>query len=41
VQATPKHLIRETCARLHYARAKMLGTVLNRTELRAGPYAYY
>ena len=41
VQATPKHLIREACARLHYARAKMLGTVLNRTELRAGPYAYY
>ena len=41
VQATPKHLLREACARLHYARATMLGTVLNRTELRAGPYAYY
>jgi protein-tyrosine kinase len=41
VQATPKHLLREARARLHYARAKMLGTVLNRAELRAGAYAYY
>jgi len=41
VQATPKHLLREARARLNYARAKMLGTVLNRAELRAGAYAYY
>jgi capsular exopolysaccharide synthesis family protein len=41
VQATPKPLLREARARLHYARAKMLGTVLNRAELRAGAYAYY
>jgi capsular exopolysaccharide synthesis family protein len=41
VQATPKHLLREARARLHYARAKMLGTVLNRAELRTGAYAYY
>jgi len=41
VQATSKHLLREARARLHYARAKMLGTVLNRTELQAGAYVYY
>jgi capsular exopolysaccharide synthesis family protein len=41
VQATPKPLLREARARLHYARAKMLGTVLNRAELRTGAYAYY
>ena len=41
VQATPKRLLREARARLNYARAKMLGTVLNRAELRAGAYAYY
>jgi Mrp family chromosome partitioning ATPase len=41
VQATPKRLLREACARLNYARAKMVGTVLNRAELRAGAYAYY
>ena len=41
VQTTPKHLLREARARLHYARAKMLGTVLNRAEPPAGAYAYY
>jgi capsular exopolysaccharide synthesis family protein len=41
VQTTPKHLLREARARLTYARAKMLGTVLNRAELPAEAYAYY
>jgi protein-tyrosine kinase len=41
VQATSKHLLREARARLNYARAKMLGTVLNRTELQTGAYVYY
>jgi polysaccharide biosynthesis transport protein len=40
-QETPKQLLREACARLNYARAKMLGTVLNRVDVRQGAYAYY
>jgi succinoglycan biosynthesis transport protein ExoP len=38
---TPKQLVREGCARLRYARAKILGTVLNRVDMRDGPYASY
>jgi succinoglycan biosynthesis transport protein ExoP len=41
VQETPKQVLREACARLSYARAKMLGTVLNRVDIRNGAYAYY
>jgi Mrp family chromosome partitioning ATPase len=41
VQETPKPMLREACARLNYARAKMLGTVLNRLNIRKVPYAYY
>jgi capsular exopolysaccharide synthesis family protein len=41
VRTTPKHLLREARARLNYARANMLGTVLNRAELPAGVYTYY
>jgi Mrp family chromosome partitioning ATPase len=40
VQATPKPLLREARVRLNYARAKILGTVLNRIELPAEAYAY-
>jgi Mrp family chromosome partitioning ATPase len=40
-QQTPKDVAREACARLTYARAKILGVVLNRVDLRSGNYAYY
>jgi polysaccharide biosynthesis transport protein len=39
-QQTPKQVVRDARARLNYARAKMLGTVLNRVDLRHGHYAY-
>jgi polysaccharide biosynthesis transport protein len=38
---TPKQLVREACARLRYARAKILGTMLNRVHSRDGHYASY
>jgi polysaccharide biosynthesis transport protein len=41
VQDTPKQLLKEACARLSYARAKMLGAVFNRVDVRKGAYAYY
>jgi capsular exopolysaccharide synthesis family protein len=41
IQETPMQALREACARLSYARAKMLGTVLNRVDIRKGAYAYY
>jgi len=41
IQETPKQLLREARARLGYARAKILGTVLNRVQRRMGAYAYY
>jgi polysaccharide biosynthesis transport protein len=40
-QGTPKQLVREACARLSYARAKILGTMLNRVDARDGNYASY
>jgi polysaccharide biosynthesis transport protein len=40
-QQTPKDVVREARARLGYARAKILGVVLNRVDLRGRPYAYY
>lgn len=40
-QQTPKDVIREARARLSYARAKVLGVVLNRTSLHSGGYVYY
>jgi polysaccharide biosynthesis transport protein len=40
-QQTPKHVVREARARLSYARAKVLGVVLNRISLRSGDYACY
>lgn len=40
-QQTPKHVVREAQARLGYARAKVLGVVLNRVDVQNGDYAYY
>jgi Mrp family chromosome partitioning ATPase len=40
-QETPKYVVREACSRLNYARAKILGVMLNRVNLRSGDYAYY
>jgi polysaccharide biosynthesis transport protein len=40
-QQTPKDVAKEACARLNYARAKILGVVLNRVDLRSRDYAYY
>jgi succinoglycan biosynthesis transport protein ExoP len=40
-QGSPKQLVREACARLHYARAKILGTLLNRVDTRDRRYATY
>jgi polysaccharide biosynthesis transport protein len=36
-----KQLVREACSRLRYARAKILGTVLNRVDMRDGNYGSY
>jgi capsular exopolysaccharide synthesis family protein len=40
-QQTPRQVVKDALARLNYARAKVLGTVLNRVDLRNGGYAYY
>ncbi|HYY16643.1 MAG TPA: capsular biosynthesis protein, partial [Gammaproteobacteria bacterium] len=40
-QETPKYVVRDAHARLSYARAKILGVMLNRVNLRSGDYAYY
>jgi polysaccharide biosynthesis transport protein len=40
-QETPKYVVRDAHARLSYARAKILGVILNRVNLRSGDYAYY
>jgi polysaccharide biosynthesis transport protein len=40
-QQTPRGVVREAHARLRYARAKLLGVVLNRVNLRGEDYAYY
>jgi capsular exopolysaccharide synthesis family protein len=40
-QKTPKDVVMEARARLSYARAKVLGVVLNRAGLQNGAYAYY
>jgi capsular exopolysaccharide synthesis family protein len=41
VQKTPKTMLREACARLNFARARMLGTVFNRLDIRKVTYADY
>ena len=40
-QETPKHVVREARARLGYARAKILGVMLNRVNMQSGDYSYY
>jgi succinoglycan biosynthesis transport protein ExoP len=40
-QETPNYIVRETRARLTYARANVLGVVLNQVNMRSGDYAYY
>jgi capsular exopolysaccharide synthesis family protein len=40
-QKTPDHIVKESRSRLSYARAKMLGVVLNQVNMRNGDYAYY
>ncbi|MBI4639264.1 MAG: polysaccharide biosynthesis tyrosine autokinase, partial [Candidatus Tectomicrobia bacterium] len=40
-QETPKHVVREACSRLSYARAKILGVVLNHVDMKNGDYVYY
>jgi succinoglycan biosynthesis transport protein ExoP len=41
VQETPKPRLGEACARLRYARANLLGTILNRVDMRNGHSTYY
>ena len=40
-RSSPKQLVHEACSRLRYARAKILGTMLNRVDLYDGYYASY
>jgi capsular exopolysaccharide synthesis family protein len=40
-QRTPKQVVREARLRLRYARAKILGVVLNQLDMRQREYAYY
>ena len=40
-QSTPKQTVREACARLTYARANLLGVVLNRMNDQCTDYKYY
>ncbi len=40
-QNAPRRVVREACWRLEYARAKVLGVVLNRMDVREGDYTYY
>jgi capsular exopolysaccharide synthesis family protein len=40
-QRTPKQVVRDACARLSCARAKMLGVVLNQLPMHNRKYAYY
>ena len=39
-QNTPKKVVREACGRLQAVRAKILGVILNRVDVRTGDYAY-
>jgi capsular exopolysaccharide synthesis family protein len=40
-QRTPRQVVKDARMRLSYARAKILGTVLNRVDLRHGGYGGY
>ena len=39
--ATPKRVLQTVCARLHMVRAKLLGVVLNRLDIKLGNDGYY
>jgi len=39
--ATPRQQVKTACARLEYARAKILGVVLNRIKLHSPDYHSY
>jgi polysaccharide biosynthesis transport protein len=39
--ATPRHQVKAACARLEYARAKILGIILNRIKVNGPDYQYY
>jgi succinoglycan biosynthesis transport protein ExoP len=41
LQETPKEVLRQACTRLSYARAKTLGMVLNRVDIRQRAYGYF
>ena len=40
-QATTRDVLQEACSRLRYARAKILGVVLNKIDMKNGDYDYY
>ena len=40
-QETTRDDLKEACSRLRYARAKILGVVLNRVDMKNGDYGYY
>jgi succinoglycan biosynthesis transport protein ExoP len=39
--ATPRHQVKAACARLEYARAKILGIILNKIKVNGPDYHYY
>jgi len=39
--ATPKRVLRTVCSRLYMVRAKLLGVVLNRLDIKLGNDGYY
>ena len=39
--STPRHQVKAACARLEYARAKILGTILNKIKVNGPGYQYY
>jgi capsular exopolysaccharide synthesis family protein len=40
-QLTPRDIVKETCARLHQVRAKILGVVLNQVDMESEGYGRY
>jgi polysaccharide biosynthesis transport protein len=40
-QSTPRDLVKQACTKLHYARARILGMVLNRVDPNSGEYRNY
>jgi len=39
--ATPRQQVKNACARLEYAHAKILGLVLNKVKIRSPDYQHY